>query len=179
MTETVSPDRMPVSSRPRSTHARGSAKSGVLIGDVVGKFQGVEFYDAFGNADEFGVSAVIEEQVATQILGSPLAVEALPARSGIGGNHPLAGAEAGDALTHRHNVAGQFVAKQCRGYDHAGVVAAAEHFDIGSASQRRTNPHQYISAANRGHGDLLYLEVFLAVQDSSQHLRFHYDNLWG
>src|SRR5439155_22180511 len=63
---------------------------GVLIADVFRDLVGVALDDAGGNANVFGVGAVIEQDVFAQILLALLAEIALFAGRGIGSYHALA-----------------------------------------------------------------------------------------
>ncbi len=104
---------------------------------------------------------------------SALAEEALLARGGIRGHHALANRKLRDTLAHGDDIAGQFVPEHSRGHDHAGVISAAEDFDVGAAGQRYFHPYEDVSAIDCGNGYRLHLQVFLAVKHGSHHVVIH------
>src|SRR5208283_798292 len=86
---------------------------GVNERDVVGNFDHVFADDAAGNADEFRIGAVIEQQILAKVWLVLAAIKTLIARSGIGWNHAHAFADARiDGATSGFDDAGEFVAEQ-------------------------------------------------------------------
>src|SRR5437763_9015792 len=127
------------------------------------------FHDAPRNADVLSISAIVEQQVVAQVLLAVEAVKANSAGRGVGGNHAHAGGEFLDARSHFHNLAGQFVSKQCRRSDHAGMIAASKDLQIGAAGKRYPNFDQNFSLAQLGYRNALDFHVFASMEDSSSH----------
>ena len=69
----------------------------------------IAFHDARWNANVFGVSAIIEQQIFAQILVAAPAIEALKTRGGIGRHHALAHAKIVNVPTDGDDIARQFV----------------------------------------------------------------------
>ena len=93
MTATVSPGCTCDSSSPRRHTGQRLDQSGVLIAQVIRNHIRILLHDARRNADEFGISAVIEQQIFAEILLSPPAEETITAGSGIRRDHALADTE--------------------------------------------------------------------------------------
>jgi len=70
-----------------------------------------------------------------------------------------------------------FVPEQRRRNDHLGMVAPAEDFQVGAASQRRPDANQHIVGADSGNANGFHPNVFTAVQYCGQHLLVHALNL--
>jgi hypothetical protein len=77
--------------------------------------------------------------------------------------------EPSDIAAHRRHVSGQLMPEQCRRADHLGVIAPPEHFDVGSASERRADPYQYIAAAQLRDVHSLDAELLLAIKHGRAH----------
>ena len=82
-------------------------------------------------------------------------------------------------FAHRDHVAGQLVAENRRGNNHAGMVPTAKYLHVGAAGQRHLDSNENVSAIDCRNGYRLYLQVFLAVKHGSHHLAIHYDHLCG
>ncbi len=76
----------------------GFGEGGVLEGDVVGDAERVFLDDAGGDADVFGIGAVVEEEVVAEVLLVVQAEEAGVAGRGVEGEDAIAEGECGDAL---------------------------------------------------------------------------------
>jgi hypothetical protein len=150
-----------------------------VVADATWDVVRVAFDDARRNADVLGVCAVIEQQILAEVLEATAAEETLVARGGIRRHDPITNGELRDTLAHRDYITGQLVPKHSGGDDHAGMVAAAKHFDIGSARQRYLYPDENVSVIDCRNSYRLYLQVLLAVKHGSHHLVIHYDHLCG
>ena len=111
MTTMVSPGWAPLSSRPRTTQARGSVRAACSKGTPSGMSEGVLLDDAGGDADVFGVGSVVEEQVLAEVLLAVAAEEADVAGGGVEGDDAVAFAEGGDAGADFGDDAGELVAE--------------------------------------------------------------------
>jgi hypothetical protein len=128
ITTTLSPRLAPVSSRPRTTQASGSVSAACSRGKLSGTIKRILGHDARRDADVFGVSAVIEEQVFTKVFLFADAPEASPARRRIQRHHAHArfkAAHTGARLMHH---ACQLMPEERRRRDHPGMVPTAEDF---------------------------------------------------
>ena len=154
-------------------------EGGFFVIDVGRDFVSVLFDDAGRNAYVFSVSAVVEQQVLTQVGEVFPAKETLAARSGVGSHDSLADTELANTLAHLDDVAGEFVSKQSRRNDHPGVVSSAEHLHVRAASERGADPHENVAFANFRNSNRLYAKVLLPVKHSRDHLGIHSDHLCG
>src|SRR5689334_9923181 len=116
----------------------------------------VAFDDPRGDANVLRVCAVVEKQVFAEILETFVAEETSLARGGVGCHYPVPRGEPSDALANRDHIARQFVPEHRGRYDHPGVVAAAEHFYIGSAGQGYLDTYEDVSTFDCGNGNRLY-----------------------
>ena len=138
-----------------------------------GYFVHIPLHDARRNADVLGVSAVVEQKIFAEILVAAFAIEALQTGSGIGRYNPLADTKIAHVLTDGYDITRQFMAKQGRRNDHAGVITTAKYFYVGATGERRLNAYQYVAIPNAGNGHGLDLQVLFAVEDGGFHLRLH------
>ena len=97
------------------------------------------------------------------------AVKANSAGRGVCGNHAHAGGELLDARSHFHNLAGQFVPKQRRRSDHAGMIAASKDLQISAAGKRYRNFDQNFALAQLRNRNALDFHVFPPMQHSRSH----------
>ena len=125
-------------------------QSRVFQGDVVGNVEGILGYDASRNADEFGISAVVEEQIVAEVFLAARAEVALAAGCGIERDDAAAVREAANSLACLDDGACEFVAKEGGRDDHAGMVAAAKDFQ--SVPQVRAAPTRTISSPGAARG---------------------------
>ena len=72
-------------------------EGGVLEAGLAGMAQGIFLDDAGGDADVFGVGAVVEEEVFAEVLLAVAAEEAGVAGGGVEGHDAVADGEVGDA----------------------------------------------------------------------------------
>ena len=84
----------------------------MLEGDGVGDAEGIFFDDACGNADEFGVGAVVEEEIVAEVLLAVAAEEADVAGRGVEGQDAVADGEFGDAVADLDDGSGDLVAEE-------------------------------------------------------------------
>src|SRR5579875_1716872 len=135
ITATASAGRTPLSSRPRRAQASGSTKAASII-EICRDEVRILVHDTGRHTNEFGVSAIVEKQIFTEILLAAQAEETVIAGSGVSGDHAIPHLEPGDLFSHSGDIAGHFVTKEGWGLDHARVIAAAEDLYIGAASKR-------------------------------------------
>ena len=95
--------------------------------------QHVGFDNAARHPDIFRVGAVVEQQVLAEIALVLGTVETHAARSGIQGHDAHALLEAAHPVPDLVDGPRQFVAEQGRGHNHAGMVAALIHLQVGAA----------------------------------------------
>ena len=145
----------------------------VFDADVGRNDQHVGFNDAAGHANVFGVGTVVEEEIFAEVLLMLGAVEAHLAGGGVEGDDAHALLEAVDSGADFLDDSGQFVAEQSRGNDHAGVVAALVHLEIGAAGQCDLDLDQNLAVSHARDGNFFNLKVFFAVQDGSGHFSVH------
>src|SRR6266849_522310 len=129
----------------------------------------VLFDDALWNAYVFGIGAVVEEQIVTQILLSALTVKARAAGSGVGRHHAHALAEVADAQAYLGNLSGQLVSEERRRNNHPGVIATTINLKIGATGECGMHLHQNLAFAQSRNGDLLDLDILFAVENSGGH----------
>src|ERR1700693_2997046 len=110
--------------------------------DVLRDDEHVRFHDAPRDADVFGVGSVIEEQVFAEIFLVFRAVEAHLARGGVECDHAHALFEGVDAFAYLLDHSGEFVAEEGGRDDHAGVIAALIHLEVGAAGERHLHFNQ-------------------------------------
>ena len=60
----------------------------------------------------------------------------MAARGGVESDNAITGGKLGDAFAGLDHGAGQLMSKESGGHDHAGMVAAAKDFEIGTAGER-------------------------------------------
>ena len=89
-------------------------ESGVFKGYMFGNDQRVLGNNARGDADEFGISAVVEEEIFTEIFLGALAEVAVTAGSGVDWDDTIADREILDTRTDFGDFAGDFVAQSQR-----------------------------------------------------------------
>jgi len=69
--------------------------------------------------------------------------------------------------------AGQFMAKQCGGHNHAGVVAALVHLEISPAGESDLYFDQHLAFFDARDGHSFNLQIFFAVKNGSGHFSIH------
>src|SRR5262249_17912699 len=112
-------------------------------------------------------------QIFAKVLQALVTEEALLARGGVGSDDPVADREPRDTLADGDDITCQFVPEHGRGHDHAGMVAAPEHLDVGAAGESYLDSYEDVSAINCRNGYRLDLQVFLAVKHGGHHLTIH------
>jgi hypothetical protein len=150
-----------------------------VIAHAFGNQVGIPFDDPRRNPDIFRVGSVVEQEIFAQILQTLAAEETIVTRSGIRRHHPLPELETENISAYRDHIAGQFVPEYGGGHDHASMVPATENLHVGPAGQRHFHSDQEVSVTDRGNSYRLYLQVLLAVKNSSHHLASHYNHLCG
>ena len=146
---------------------------GVFHADVGRDDQHVGFNDAARNANVFGVSTVVEEQIFAEVFLMLGAVEAHLAGRGVEGDDAHALLEAIDSGADFLNDSGEFVAEQGGRNDHAGVIAALVNLEIGAAGEGNLNLDENLAVSDARDGNLFDFEVFFAVQDGGGHFSIH------
>ena len=89
-------------------------EGGVFVFEALGNDVGVLLNDARGQADVFGVSAVIEEKILAEILLAVAAEIAMIARRGVGGDNALAFTEMENAFADGDHIARHFMTEESR-----------------------------------------------------------------
>src|SRR5580658_9007258 len=97
--------------------------------------QHIGFDDAARDADVFRIGSIIEEQVFAKVFLVLGAIKAHLAGSRIQRDYAHALLEAVDTLANFLDHSGQFVSEQGGRHNHAGVVAALIHLEIGAAGE--------------------------------------------
>ncbi len=159
--------------KPAQNAGQRLSHGGVFETDVWRNDQHVGFDDAARNANVFGVGSVVEEQVFAKIFLVLGAVEAHLARRGIQRDYLHALLEAMNAFADFFDDSGQLVAKERRGNDHAGVIAALIHFEIGTAGESHLDFDEDLSLFDAGDGYSFNFKIFFAVQDGGCHFSVH------
>ena len=141
-----------------------------LVIDGVRHFKHVFNDDAARDAHVFGVRAVVEKQIVAEIFLAAAAMVAAKARGGIRGHYAHAEAPAGiDAFADGHDVADQFMAKDGRRLDHAGMVAAFPDFEVGAVRESEADTKKNFVGGQRRHVDFFDAKVFAAIEDRRHH----------
>ena len=149
---------------------------GALIIDGVRHFQHVFHGDAAGDAHVFGVSAVVEKQIVTEIFLAAAARIATQTGGRVRGHDAHANAPAGvDALADGNDIAHQFMPKNGRRPNHASVVAALPHFEVRSVGERKADSKKHFVGSQRRHVDHFDAQVLAAIENRSGHFRWHRD----
>jgi hypothetical protein len=135
--------------------------------------QHVGLNDAARNADVFGVGSVVEQQIFAEIFLMLRAIEAHLAGCGIERDHAHTLPEAVDAFTDLFHDSSEFVAKESGRNNHAGVIAALVHLEIGSAGEGDLNFDENFPLIDPGDGHSFNFDIFFAVQDGGGHFSVH------
>ena len=144
-----------------------------FVGDISGNGEHVGFNNAARNANVFGVSAVIEQQVFAEIFLMFGAVEAHLAGRRIQRHYPHALFEAAYTVPDFFNHSGKFMSEERRRDNHARVIAALVDLKIGTAGQCDLHLDQHFPIANSRDGYSFNLYVLFAIEDSRCHLSVH------
>ncbi len=146
-------------------------KRGAAVIDGVRHLEHVFHHDAAGDAEIFGVGAVVEEQVFAEIFLAAAAMEAAQAWRGIGSDDALADAPAGiNTLAESGDFADDFVAENGGRLNHARVVAALPNFKIGAIGEREANAEEHFVGGQSGHIDFFDAQIFAAIENGGGHL---------
>ena len=155
-------------------HAGQRLRHGRVFEAHVGwNYQHVGFDDALGHTNVFGVGAIVEQQIFAKIFLVFGAVEAHLAWSGVQSYNAHALLETIHAAADFFDHAGEFMSKQRRRNDHARVIAALVHLQIGAAGQRHLHFNQHLAVFDARDGYSFNLEIFFAVQHGSRHFSIH------
>jgi hypothetical protein len=120
--------------------------------------------DSCGNANKFGVGAVIEEQVRAKVFLIPLAIKALPAGRRVCGYDTLPDPEILHAGAYRDDVSRELMTEQSRRLDHSRVITSAKHFYVGPAGQGSANSHQNVTRLDLWDVNGLNAQLLFPVQ---------------
>jgi hypothetical protein len=145
------------------------SECGVLERNVVRDDERVLGDDAGGDADELGISAVVEEQVVAEILLPALAEIALAAGRRIESDNATAVEKALDSLPRLDDGSGQLVAEEGGRDDHAGMVSAAKNFEIRSTGEGSADAHDKLAVACPGNRHIFDANVLASVEDCGLH----------
>ena len=140
---------------------------------VLGDGQHVGFNDAARDANVFGISAVVEQQIFAKIFLVLGAVEACAAGRRVERHHAHSLAESPDVGPNFLDHTGQFMSKQCRRHDHARVISPLINLEVGAACQRNLHLDQDFAFVQFGDRHLLDLDVLFAIEDRRGHLSVH------
>jgi hypothetical protein len=135
--------------------------------------------DFGGDADEFGIGSVVEEEIFAEILLGALAEIALAAGGRVDRDDTVAEFKIHtffDAFAQFDDSAGELMAEEGGRLDHLGVVAAAEDFEVGAAGEGYGDFEDEFAGVGARDGNLFDADVFLAVEDGGGH-RFR--EFWG
>src|SRR5438477_2630758 len=146
---------------------------GVFKGDAVGHNQHIGLNNAARNTYVFGVSAIVEEQVHAEIFLMFGAIKTHLAGGGVQCHNPHAAPEATYIGANFFNYAGQFVAKQRRGNNHASMIAALINLQIRAASEGYLDFDEYLAFGQAGYRYLFNLDVLFSVEDCGCHFSVH------
>jgi hypothetical protein len=145
------------------------SECGVLEWNVVRDDERVLGDNAGRNADELGISAVVEEQVVAEILLPALAEVALAAGSRIESDNATAVGKALDPLPRLDDGSGQLVAEEGGGDDHAGMIATTKDFEIRSTSEGGADAHDQLAVTRPRNRHIFDAYVFASVEDCGLH----------
>ena len=128
-------------------------------------------HNAPGDADVFGICAVIEKQILAQIAAFLAAKETDAAGGRVRGHYaradsPILGSFRADLLDH----SGEFMAENRRRGDHSRMVTAFPNLEIGAASEGHFNPHQNFVRCQGGNIDLFDFQVLAAIEHRGGHM---------
>jgi hypothetical protein len=145
------------------------SECGVLEWNVVRDDERVLGDNAGRNADELGISAVVEEQVVAEILLPALAEVALAAGSRIESDNATAVGKALDPLPRLDDCSGQLVTEESGRNDHTGMIATTKDFEIRSTGEGSANAHDQFTGARPGNGHVFDANVLASVEDCGLH----------
>src|SRR4029077_17062637 len=137
----------------------------IFKADVGRNDQHIRFNNAARHTNVLRIGTVVEEEVFAEVFLVLGAVEAHLAGRGVQGYDAHALLEAIDVSTNLLDDSSEFVAEKRRGHDHAGVIAALVHLEVGAAGQGDLNFDENLAIADAWDGYFFDLEVFFAVQD--------------
>ena len=144
---------------------------GIHKGHMRRNLQHILAHNAAGDADVFGISTVVEEQILAKIAAFLAAEKTYAARRGVRRHHTRAYRQILSSL--RADLlydSGEFVSKNGRRRDHPRMIATLPDLEIGAASQRDLYPHQRLVRRQSRNIDLLDLQVFTAVEHGGGHV---------
>ena len=130
---------------------------GIFKAHIGRNHQHVGFDDALGDANVFGVSAVVEQQVFAEVFLMLGAIEAHLAGRRVQSDDAHAFLESVDPGAHLFDHSGQFVSEQCGRNDHAGVIAALVDLEVGPTGQGDLDLYENLAIANARDRDLFDL----------------------
>ena len=152
---------------------------GVVIAHLLRNQVGISLYDAFRNADVLRICAIVEQQILAKVLEPFAAEKTLVTRRGISRYNALSNSKLGNIVAYGDYIARQLMSEHSRWDDHAGMIPATQNLNVRAAGQSDFDPDQDVSVTDWGHSHRLHLQVFLAIEHSSDHLVIHYHHLWG
>ena len=140
-------------------------------GDMRRNLQHILAHDAPGDADVFGICAVIEKQILAQIAAFLAAKETDAAGRRVRGHYarahsPILGSFRAHLLDH----SGEFMAENRGRSDHSRMITALPNLEIGAASERHFNPHQHFVRRQGGNIDLFDFQVLAAIEHRGGHM---------
>ena len=146
---------------------------GILEAHIRRHDEHIGFHNAARNPDVLGVGAIVEQQIFAKVQLVLGAIEAHAAGSRVERHHAHALLEAAHALADFLDRARQFMPEQRRRHNHAGVIAALIHLQIGAAGERHVDLDQNFALTHTRDRHSFNLDVFFAVEDGGRHLAVH------
>ena len=151
----------------------GLSHRSIFKADVRRNDQHIRFNNAARHTNVLRIGAVVEQKIFAEVFLVLRAVEAHLAGRGVEGYDAHALLKAVDVSPNLLDDSREFVAEERGRHDHARVIAALVHLEIGAASQGDLNFDENLTIADARDGYFFDLEVFFAVQDGGGHFSVH------
>lgn len=126
-------------------------------------------HDPFRNHDRFGIGAVEEEEILTELLLSPLAGTTPSTWGRIRRHHPVTSTPVGNSGPFPDNHPGQLMTEPAGRREHPRVVAAAPDLEVGPTGQRCLDPDTDLAMTQWNLGNLPDLKGACAEQIGRLH----------
>jgi hypothetical protein len=121
------------------------------------------------DADELGISAVVEEQIVAEIFLTAGAEVTHAARRGVERHHAIARSKPLDAFACLDHRPGHLMTEQGWRYDHAGMVSTAKDLEVGTARKRCAYLDYQLSRTCLRNWNLLDSDIFTTVENCGLH----------
>ena len=136
----------------------------------------IRSHNPFWHHDGFGVGAIEEEQVLTQLLLSPLTGPTPSARGRIRRHHPIARTPFGDPGSRIHDHPGELMTEPAGWREHLCVMAAPPDLEVGPAGQGRLDTDPDLARPGWNVGNITNLQGSRSQQIGGLHARTQPDN---